>query len=142
MRIVGVGVLVGVVLLILLQPQFVANLDQKTYDVMTRRVDPGRPSGRVVLVPIDENSLAQYGRWPWPRDLLGMLVRRILEAGASTVALDMMFPEPDLRAPTLSPPAKAAAARAASDSMNTLHPKTADDFLAESLAIGWVIVGY
>ena len=142
MRIVGVGVLVGVVLLILLQPQFVANLDQKTYDVMTRRVDPGRPSGRVVLVPIDENSLAQYGRWPWPRDLLGMLVRRILEAGASTVALDMMFPEPDLRAPTLSPPAKAAAARAASDSMNTLHPKTADDFLAESLATGRVIVGY
>jgi adenylate cyclase len=142
MRSIGVVVLIGAALVIFFQPKFVANLDQKAYDVLTGRVARRSPSGRVVIVHIDENSLAQFGRWPWPRDLLGMLIRRIFEEGADTVALDMMFPEPDLREITLSAPTKAAVARPASGSLATHQPKTADDFLAESLGTGRVIVGY
>ncbi|MBZ5562878.1 MAG: CHASE2 domain-containing protein [Acidobacteriia bacterium] len=142
MRFVGVVVLICVGLVFLFQPRFVANLDQKTCDMLTRRVDRGRLSGSVVIVQIDESSLAQYGRWPWPRDLLGMLIRRILEGGADTVALDMMFPEPDLREVTLGPSDRATFTRPAPGSVPTHHPRTADDFFAESLGTGRVIVGY
>jgi CHASE2 domain-containing sensor protein len=142
MRSIGVVVLIGAALLVLLQPKFVANLDQKTYDVLTSRVARHRPSGRVVIVHIDEDSLTQYGRWPWPRDLLGVLIRRILADGADTVALDMMFPEPDLREISLSPSLQAAVAAANSGAIPTHQPRTADDFLAESLRGGRVIVGY
>lgn len=142
MRSIGVVVLIGAALVVLLQPKFAANLDQKTYDLLTSRVARRRPSGQVVIVHIDENSLSQYGRWPWPRDLLGVLIRRILAAGADTVALDMMFPEPDLRGISLRPLLQATVAAADSGSLPTRNPKTADDFLAESLRAGRVIVGY
>jgi PAS domain S-box-containing protein len=73
----------------------VVDLDYKVCDLLTGWVSPGKPSGQVVVVEIDERSLAQFGRWPWPRDLLGLLTRRILDRGAATVALDMMFPQED-----------------------------------------------
>ena len=57
------------------------------------------PPDGVVVVEIDEKSLAQYGRWPWPRDLLGLVVHRILAGGAATVVLDMMLLEADRGTP-------------------------------------------
>lgn len=142
MRRISLGVLICAALLISFRPKFVANLDQKSYDLLTGRMARGRPSGRVVIVHIDENTLAHYGRWPWPRDLLGVLIRRILEDGADTVVLDMMFPEPDARGITLSTEDQAAFPLADSGSATSHHPRTADDFLAESLGAGRVIVGY
>ncbi len=32
--------------------------------------------------------------WPWPRDVYAMLIDRLMEAGASVVALDILFPTP------------------------------------------------
>ncbi len=67
--------------------------------MLTGWVGPGRPSGRVVVVEIDEKSLTQYGRWPWSREILARLTTRLLDSGSATVVFDMMFPEEDGRAP-------------------------------------------
>ena len=40
---------------------------------------PAEP--RVVIVDIDDASLSSLGRWPWPRSLVGQLVRRIQALG-------------------------------------------------------------
>jgi signal transduction histidine kinase len=48
----------------------------------------------VVLVLVDEDSLLQYGRWPWSRELLGRLTHNLAQAGASVIGLDILLSEP------------------------------------------------
>ncbi len=50
---------------------------------------------RVVIVDIDEKSLAEQGRWTWPRTTLAQLARRIVDqGGARVLAFDVVFAEP------------------------------------------------
>src|SRR5512138_1089482 len=58
-----------------------------------RRAPP--PSPALVLVGIDDESLAARGQWPWPRYRLAMLLDRLRRAGAEVVALDLLMPEQD-----------------------------------------------
>jgi adenylate cyclase len=54
----------------------------------------------VVVVEIDEASLARYGQWPWPRGKVADLVRRIAQGRPLVLGIDIVFAEPD----RLSPP--------------------------------------
>lgn len=49
----------------------------------------------VTVIDIDDQSLTALGQWPWPRDVLGRVVDRLVDAGASVVVLDMLLAEPD-----------------------------------------------
>ena len=49
------------------------------------------PSGEIVFVDIDANSLAAVGAWPWPRALHGQLLDRLMQMGAYEVAFDVDF---------------------------------------------------
>ena len=52
------------------------------------------PETRLVVVDIDEISLAELGPWPWPRERIATLLERLLaDYGAKGVALDFVFPE-------------------------------------------------
>ncbi|WP_340586894.1 adenylate/guanylate cyclase domain-containing protein [Erythrobacter alti] len=57
--------------------------------------------GPVVVVDIDEASIAELGQWPWPRTDLAKLTRRLGEAGAHVIAYDIVFSEPDRTSPAL-----------------------------------------
>ncbi|MDY7097726.1 MAG: CHASE2 domain-containing protein [Pseudomonadota bacterium] len=48
----------------------------------------------IVIVTIDDPSLAEIGAWPWSRAVHGQLVDRANEAGARLVVLDILFIEP------------------------------------------------
>ncbi|MGZ8321308.1 MAG: CHASE2 domain-containing protein, partial [Telluria sp.] len=51
---------------------------------------------RIVIVDIDEKSLAQVGRFPWSRDIQAKLVTQLTRHyKAGTVAFDISFPEAD-----------------------------------------------
>ncbi|MGE0614535.1 MAG: CHASE2 domain-containing protein [Bacteriovoracia bacterium] len=58
---------------------------------------PRKPQHKVVVLEIDDNSLEILGRWPWHREVIGMVVDGAFKMGAKVVALDIMFPEPDPR---------------------------------------------
>lgn len=47
----------------------------------------------VAIVDIDDRSLNQIGRWPWPRNKVGEVIEKAREAGAIVVALDIIFAE-------------------------------------------------
>jgi serine phosphatase RsbU (regulator of sigma subunit) len=53
----------------------------------------------VVIVDIDERSLAAFGRWPWPRMRLAQLVESTHRLGALGVGLDIIMPEADSLSP-------------------------------------------
>jgi adenylate cyclase len=70
-------------------------LELTAYDALARTAPARPPSGQVVIVDVDERSLATFGQWPWRRDLMGRLISTIRDMGASVTALDIMFAEPD-----------------------------------------------
>ncbi|MCF7728072.1 CHASE2 domain-containing protein [Sulfitobacter sp. M22] len=53
----------------------------------------------VRVVDIDERSLAEFGQWPWPRNVLADLVDRLSAGGAAAIVFDVLFLEPDRLSP-------------------------------------------
>ncbi len=50
---------------------------------------------KVVIVGIDDRSLAQIGHFPsWPRSVHAKLIDRLSEAGARVIIFDVLFSEP------------------------------------------------
>jgi adenylate cyclase len=82
-------------LLCLYRPFFVSSLESRVYDTLVRSSPARPPSGRIVIVDVDERSLSAVGQWPWRRDVIGTLIGRLRDLGASTVALDIIFAEAD-----------------------------------------------
>ena len=72
-------------------------LDRLLYDARIRS-QTAPAEDRVVIVDVDERSLAQVGRWPWPRQTMGELIGRIGDAGASAIGVDIVFAEPQREA--------------------------------------------
>ena len=68
-------------------------LDHLFYDVFNEAA-PLAPAPDVVIVAIDEDSLRELGRWPWPRENHVELLRRLHAQGVSAVAMDILFAEP------------------------------------------------
>jgi len=83
-------------------------LDQAAYDAAMSVVRPS-PDDEVVIVAIDDASLAEIGRWPWRRSVHAALIDRLSQAGARVIGLDLILHEPD--------PDHAAADRALADSI-------------------------
>ena len=52
---------------------------------------------RLIVIDIDERSLAEIGPWPWPRPLQARLLEQLAQAGADQQILDIVFtsPQPD-----------------------------------------------
>lgn len=71
-----------------------------SYDAFMRRAAKPPQSNRVTIVDVDEESLKYVGQWPWSRHVVAKLTQRIIEAGASVVAFDVVFPENDRTSPT------------------------------------------
>ncbi len=77
------------------QPALV-RLEGWLYDARVRLFAANERDARIVIIDIDERALAEVGRWPWGRDRLAELVRRLFdEQGVSLLGLDMILAEPD-----------------------------------------------
>ena len=63
-------------------------------DMRIRLRGPLPPGPEVVIVMIDDRTIAEFGRWPVPRDKLADLVKRLDLAGAKAIGIDVLFAEP------------------------------------------------
>ena len=71
-------------------------LDDLIYDTRLRATLPATLDERVVIVDIDEKSLAEVGRWPWPRDRMAQLVDTLFDQQhIALLGFDTVFAEPD-----------------------------------------------
>ena len=50
-----------------------------------------KASGDVLVVAIDQASLRQIGRWPWPRRYQAQITDQLTRAGAKRIAFDVQF---------------------------------------------------
>ncbi len=58
---------------------FINSVEQKLYDARIRLTMPRTVDQRVVLLDIDEKSLAEVGRWPWRRDKMAELLNKLFD---------------------------------------------------------------
>jgi adenylate cyclase len=134
---VCLGVACAVGALHVFRPALLARFDLAVYDRLLAAVPLRPPSDRVLIVEVDERSLAALGRWPWPRDQVARLLDRLRELGAAAVGLDVIFAEPD---EAVAPPGPARPPGVSPGASPPLSSR--DSALAETLGRGPFALGY
>ena len=78
---------------------WVEGVQLRAFDVFLNMEPRSYQDAGVRVVDIDEASLAKIGQFPWPRDVVAKLIRRLVDRGAAVIAFDAMFPESDQTSP-------------------------------------------
>lgn len=102
-RMLGVALLATLVVTYHTNPYPVQYFQLKTFDYYQQlkpRPIPPPEQQPVVIIDLDESSLAEIGQWPWPRKTLAQLVQNAMQMGAAQVAFDVVFAEPDRMNPS------------------------------------------
>ena len=88
------GVVIAVGLLGLARTSgFIPGIERWAYDVGVRATSKP-PSDRIAVIAIDETSIANIGRWPWPREVQAKLIDQLVAAKAKVIANTTFFFEP------------------------------------------------
>ena len=77
-------------------PRVIQQLDLFCYDTRMLLTMPDTVDRRVVIVDIDEKSLAEIGHWPWRRDVVAKMVDQLVgRYKSAVVGFDIVFAERD-----------------------------------------------
>ncbi len=87
------GLCIALILLMTIASTAVQSLERWAYDVAVRASDL-EPSKRVAVIAIDDQSIANIGRWPWSRDVHAQLIDQLARSGAKAVGYMSFFFEP------------------------------------------------
>ncbi len=106
------------------------------FDLMLRyRLFSPEPDKEIVIVDIDEASLAalanDYGRWPWPRLVLGEFLEHLEQQKPKAVVFDILFSDPDIFNPDSDEYFDAAVAGTSNTFFPMLRLDPANDPLSE-----------
>ena len=74
---------------------FLDGIENRFYDhasQQTQRI----PSPQVAVLAIDDQSIANIGRWPWPRDVHAKVIDQLTQGGVKTIAHTTLFFEPQV----------------------------------------------
>ena len=70
-------------------------MERRFYDFASTS-NAQQPSDRVAVIAIDDQSIANLGRWPWPRDIHAKLIDQLSAAKAKTIVQTVFFFEPQV----------------------------------------------
>ncbi len=118
------------------------------YDLRLRTTAVDTIDPRIVIIDIDEESLAKEGRWPWRRDKLAYLVDMLFDYyNIKLLGFDVVFSEPDTSG-GVELLEKLASGPLQKDTnflstLETVRPQLSyDDMFAKSLENRPIILGY
>src|SRR3954449_6739063 len=140
-RLVCVVLLFGFAALRVWDPHPVQEIRVRTWDyfqLFQPRVKTIRP---VVIVDIDEKSLAdpRLGQWPWPRTRIADIVTNLAKLGAVVIAFDAVFSEPDRLNPDIAADTFRNLDEATREKLRALPSN--DQILAEAIGHSRVVLG-
>lgn len=96
-------------------------LDQTLYDqFLSMNQRPARDD--IIIIAIDDYSLAQLGRWPWPRPLHAQLLEQLAPAKPRAIGLDLILTEPERTGAINKRPGDKAIAAALAANQHTVLP--------------------
>ena len=91
------GLVVTLVLLVASGGDLIQSLERKAYDLGVKSASR-TPSDRIAIIAIDDQSIANIGRWPWPRDVHAKMTDILANAKAKTIGYTAFFFEPQVDA--------------------------------------------
>src|SRR5215470_6976206 len=81
---------------ILSHSSLLESVELKFYDFCAKfREDTTQKPNEIAIVAIDDNSLAQLGRWPWPRSRVAAMIDKLNSYGPKVIGLNILFSESD-----------------------------------------------
>src|SRR5258708_17403183 len=138
-RALCVALLFGLALLRIADPAAIEELRVRTFDTF-QIIDPRMKTARpVVIIDIDEKSLAEYGQWPWPRTRIADLVNALTRLDAALIAFAIVFAEPDRLTPGVAADTMQALDEATRDKLRALPSN--DQVLADAMRRTHVVLG-
>lgn len=90
-----VGFMVSIVVLLISGTAFIQDLETRVYDLGVR-FSERTPSDKIKVIAIDDQSIANIGRWPWSRDIHAQLLDKLVEGKAKVIGHSVMFLEPQI----------------------------------------------
>src|SRR5688572_25606736 len=76
-------------------PDSFASLERYAYDV-GMRASQRAPSDKIAVIAIDEESIQNIGRWPWPRDIHARMISELKRGGAKVIGNTILYSEPQI----------------------------------------------
>jgi len=89
------GLAVAIVLFLFAGSELIQSLERKAYDMGVRATDR-TPSDRIAVIAIDDASIQNIGRWPWPRDVHAKLTDTLAAGKPKVIANLVLFSEPEI----------------------------------------------
>ncbi|MDP3537094.1 MAG: serine/threonine-protein kinase [Azonexus sp.] len=89
------GLLVTLTMLVASGSDLLQSLERKAYD-MGVQASSHTPSDRVAVIAIDDQSIANLGRWPWSRELHARMTDLLAAAQVKVIGNTLFFSEPQL----------------------------------------------
>ena len=78
-----------------LELQWMDTLENVLYDTRLNLTMPGTMDERIVIIDVDEPSLARIGQWPWGRDRMAALVHELVHRqGVAALGIDAVLLTP------------------------------------------------
>ena len=98
-RWIGLALLAALAALLWAQPAWVSRIQLLWFDACQAIAPRAVSALPATIVEIDQKSIVALGQWPWPRTVLGELVREIARAKPVAIGLDILMPEADRSSP-------------------------------------------
>src|SRR5512137_2919526 len=88
------GVVIAIAVLVFnAASNLIPGLERWAYDVGVRMTSKS-PSDKIAVIAIDEQSIANIGRWPWPREVHAKLIDQLAAAKVKVIGNTVFYFEP------------------------------------------------
>ncbi|HVN28742.1 MAG TPA: adenylate/guanylate cyclase domain-containing protein, partial [Candidatus Binataceae bacterium] len=131
----GLGAMVGIFVFIMRYPTAFRMIELRIDDLRMYNYAAKPPAGIVIVVTIDDKSIAAIGRWPWSRERIAKLISQLDSYNVKVIGLDFVLSEAEESPASVAPIATAPGQAVAP------HP-SGDELLAQAIAKqGAVFIG-
>lgn len=87
------GLVITLTFVLFSNSDFISNIEQSAYDFGVRASNK-KPSNKIAIIAIDDNSISNIGRWPWPRDKHALLLNMLNKTDTTVIGQTIFFTEP------------------------------------------------
>lgn len=86
---------ISIIVIILSGSATLQSIERSAYDWGMQSTERF-PSDKIAIIAIDDQSIANLGRWPWSRDLHGEMIQMLSKSGAKVIGQTVFFLEPQI----------------------------------------------
>ncbi|MDH5611908.1 MAG: CHASE2 domain-containing protein [Gammaproteobacteria bacterium] len=90
-----VGLVITIVFLAFMRSNFIQSIERNAYDFGVQSSNR-TASDKIAVIAIDDESIANLGRWPWSRNIHAQMQELLTKGGAKAIGQTVFFTEPQL----------------------------------------------